>query len=82
MPAYRSWVVSASADLISSGANDDDWAPPPELFDACEKAFGVLLKTRCRKLPDMGDIQEAINTSMGRVIDAYVIFSLRKAPHL
>lgn len=78
MPAYRSWIIGAAADLISSGTSDEK-SIPEDIFEDCECLFGRLLERRWDKEPEKADIQESINTSFGRVLESYINFCLLKA---
>jgi len=77
--AHRSWVVSSVAELIRSASQNDDWERPVGYFEKSAKVFNKLFEVWEGVRPKKADIQEVINTSRGRVIEAYIIFSLQRA---
>lgn len=77
--AHRSWIVSSVAELIRSASQNDDGKRPADYFEKCEKVFAKLFDVWEGDPPPKADIQEVINTSRGRVIEAYIIFSLQRA---
>ena len=76
------WVADAIVDLIEDGSRDDKRAFEKKYFDKAEEIFDCLLHlVKGEPQPDTqrDAITYAINTTLGKVIEAYVIFSLRVA---
>jgi hypothetical protein len=76
------WIINIMADLIQGGTRDDSWAFPEDYFLQAEEILDILIT----KLPveykqeSMKDaVTYALNTSYGRVIEAMILFALRKA---
>jgi hypothetical protein len=72
------WTVDAIAYLIEEGSRNDERAFEKEFFDKGEKVFeSLLIHVKGEKQPDTQ--RDAVNTSLGKVIESYIIFSLRVA---
>ncbi len=78
----RVWVIDDMVELIEQGCRNDGHAFDPKLFDKVDELFNALLPyLPGEKQPD---IQQAamdyvINTTLGKTIETFVVFSLRKA---
>jgi len=77
------WIIDAVADLINSGCKkDDERAIPDKCFNEIEQIFEVILPLlKGEEQPDtQGDVLTyVLNSTLGKTIDAYIIFSLRRA---
>lgn len=76
------WVVETIADLIEDGCRKDERAFDPKHFPAVDKLFDKMLPLpKSEKRPDIqrDAVTYALNTTLGRVIMSYIIFSLRVA---
>lgn len=76
------WVVDAIVDLIETASRKDTRAFGKEYFDDVEQIFSDLLSfVEGDPNPDTqrSAITYAINTSFGRLVESYIIFSLRVA---
>lgn len=75
------WLVSDIADLINGATKDDERPIPP---DAMQSASS-LLRTLLRVMPSDAEAKEsdamsqAINTSRGRLLEAFIALSLQRA---
>ncbi|MCX5815406.1 MAG: hypothetical protein NTX75_04075 [Proteobacteria bacterium] len=75
-------VVEDIVDLIADGCRNDQRAFDPRYFDKAEQIFELVLPLlKGEKHPDTqrDALTYALNTTLGRVIMAYISFSLRKA---
>lgn len=73
------WLVDAVVDLIEDGSRDDKRSFENDNFEKVEQIFDTLLPyVKGEKKPDTqrSAINYAINTSLGKLIEAYIIFSL------
>ena len=75
----RHWVIRAFGNFISSGCRDENPAFDENNFELVENVFAGLLEKRYCEPPSENEIQEVINTSFGSIVEAYIMFSLRRA---
>ena len=76
------WVVETIANLIEDGSRKDDWAFEDRYFDKVYEIFDKflpLLRSDKAKNKERDAITYALNTTLGRVIEPIVIFSLHVA---
>ncbi len=74
------WVVDSISDLIEDGARDDKRFFDKNYFDKIEEIFDqMFLLVQGEKYPDTQReaLTYAMNTSLGKVVESYVIFSFR-----
>lgn len=77
---YREWVVTAIADLISTGLSKDERFFAPELMPLAEDILLIILKKQHSGMKDTKDaLTQAINTTKGRAIEALIDYYLRYA---
>jgi len=76
------WIVEDIVDLIADGSRDDARAFEARYFEKAEQVFNLvmpLLKGDKRPDTQRDAMTYALNTTLGRVIMAYIRFSLRVA---
>lgn len=74
------WLIEDVVDLIEDGSKDDKHAFDLEHFDTVKKIFNLvipLLKTEKRPDTERDALTYALNTTFGRIIMSFIIFSLR-----
>ncbi len=76
----KDWIPSLAARFIQAGVYKDDWAMPDEcLKDARTILEDLLTKVEPTAKGNESDaLTEAINSTKGHVIEAYIDLSLRK----
>jgi len=76
-------IVEAIVELISDGSKDDARAFAPDYFDKVEQIFDSIIPLlkgeEHPSIDSAGAVTYALNTALGRVVMAYVTFSLRVA---
>lgn len=77
----REWISSAISDLIAAGVRTDEWAMPEKQLSTAEKILIKILEMDDPTAdPDDSDaFTEAINTSKGRCVEAFLDFTLHCA---
>jgi hypothetical protein len=76
------WIIKVIADLIADGCQDDSHAFDTKHFDDVEEIFTKILSLiEGEKKPDIkrDSITYVFNSTLGRIVMAYVSFALRKA---
>ena len=76
------WIIDDMVDLIEQGCRNDEHAFDHKLFDKVDELFDALLPyLQGEKHPDIqrDAMNYAINTTLGKTIEAFVVYSLRKA---
>lgn len=76
------WVVETIVDLIEEGCQKDEGAFDPKHFEIVKQIFNAtLLLVKVDKKPDTEReaLHYALNTTLGKIIRAHIIFSLRVA---
>ena len=76
------WIVEDIVNLIEDGCKDDAHAFGLEHFDAVKQIFdAVILLPKSEKRPDTerDALTYALNTTFGRIVMSFIVFSLRVA---
>ena len=76
------WLVEDIVDLIEDGSKDDKHAFGSEYFDMVKQIFNAVIPLpKSEKKPDTerDALTYALNTTFGRIIMSFVVFSLRVA---
>lgn len=76
------WVIDIISDLIEAGSRDDERAFDPKLFPKVYPLFDLMFGlVEGKKSPDIqrNAMNYAINTSLGHIIEAFIVFSWRVA---
>ena len=74
------WIFNQVADLIEEGSRKDETAFDPKYFVDAENIFDYMIETiKAEEHPDTqrDAVTYALNTTLGKIIEAYIIFSLR-----
>jgi len=73
------WVVESVVDLIKEGSRDGERAISQDNFSTVEKLFddiAKLIKGDSEPNIDRSALSFAINTTLGKVVESYIVFSL------
>ena len=77
---YRNWIISDIAELISEGTRDDDHSFNPDLLPKVEKILLVLAENTKSIVSNINNIiNTSLNSPLGKVFSAMILFSLRYA---
>lgn len=74
------WVVEVIAELVEDGCKNDARAFNPEHFDTVKQIFKAIVSLpKSEKRPDTerDALTYALNTTFGRIIMSFIVFSLR-----
>ena len=73
------WIIEALSDLIEEGSRNDERAFDKEYFPQVERLYGLMLgksKGKSESDKQRDAITYALNTTLGRLIRSYIMFSL------
>ena len=78
----HSWILDNIVRLIKVGCTDDNRAFDPSLFPIVDKIFEIIYRyIKEDKKPNiqLNSLTYAMNTTLGKTIEAFIYFSLRKS---
>ncbi|PKL67893.1 MAG: hypothetical protein CVV28_03995 [Methanobacteriales archaeon HGW-Methanobacteriales-1] len=75
---YKNWIVSAIAEFIETGTQDDKYAFENDLLPEAEKILLILLRNTKAELQDMHDlVTSVLNSTFGKIYSAMIVYSLK-----